>query len=120
MSQTNTATFDGATIVRWLLFFGVLIALTLVHLLVLFRGLGTPQAMEQAQLGRQVARGEGFQTKVIKPLELHLAEAHEGNDVPLTGLRDTTIPRSTPSSSARSSNWSAPTRRTCGKSPKTN
>lgn len=89
MSQTNTATFDGATIVRWLLFFGVLIALTLVHLLVLFRGLGTPQAMEQAQLGRQVARGEGFQTKVIKPLELHLAEAHEGNDVPLTGLRDT-------------------------------
>ncbi|MCU0797589.1 MAG: glycosyltransferase family 39 protein [Akkermansiaceae bacterium] len=89
MSQPNTATFDGATIVRWLLFFVVLIALTLIHLLVLFRGLGTPQAMEQAQLGRQVARGEGFQTKVIKPLELHLAENQEGSDVALVGLRDT-------------------------------
>ena len=89
MSQPNTASFDGATIVRWLLFFVVLIALTLIHLLVLFRGLGTPQAMDQAQLGRQVARGEGLNTKIIRPLELHLAETHEGNEVPLVGLRDT-------------------------------
>lgn len=88
MSQPNQ-TFDGAVIIRRALFFVVLLALTWIHLMVLFRGLGTPQAMEQAQLARQVSRGEGLTTKVIKPLEHHLAESHQETTVPLVGLRDT-------------------------------
>jgi len=88
MSNPNS-TFDGAVIIRRALFFVVLLALTWIHLMVLFRGLGTPQAMEQAQLARQVSRGEGLTTKVIKPLEHHLAETHQETTVPLVGLRDT-------------------------------
>ncbi|BCX47429.1 PMT family glycosyltransferase4-amino-4-deoxy-L-arabinose transferase [Haloferula helveola] len=82
-------TLDGALIVRRLLFFVLLFALSWVHLLVLFRGLGTEQAMDQAQIARQVARGEGLTTKNIRPLEHHLAETKEETTVPLVGLRDT-------------------------------
>ncbi|MEP4077036.1 ArnT family glycosyltransferase [Haloferula sp.] len=85
-SSTN---FDGSVIVRRILYFVVLVCLTLIHLLVLFRGLGTEQAMDQAQLGRQVARGEGLTTKNIRPLEHHLAELQAESTVPFTGLRDT-------------------------------
>ena len=88
MSNPNQ-TFDGTILIRRALFFVVLLALTWIHLMVLFRGLGTPQAMEQAQLARQVSRGEGLTTKVIKPLEHHLAETHQETTVPLVGLRDT-------------------------------
>ena len=87
--STPNQSFDGAVIIRRALFFVVLLALTGVHLMVLFRGLGTPQAMEQAQLARQLSRGEGMVTKVIRPLEHHLAEKHEETDVPLVGLKDT-------------------------------
>jgi hypothetical protein len=35
-----------------------------------FRGLDQPQAMEQAQIGHNLARGEGFSTRFIRPLDL--------------------------------------------------
>jgi len=88
MSQPSQPV-DGAVIIRRLLFFLVLLGLTLVHLLILFRGLDTPQAMDQAQIGRQVARGEGLTTQFIRPLEHHIAEQHEGSPVPFVDLRDT-------------------------------
>lgn len=80
---------DPAVIIRRAVFIIGLIGLAAIHLFFVFRGLGTPEAMDQAQLGRQIARGEGFATKLIRPLELHLAESHEENPVPLVGLRDT-------------------------------
>lgn len=81
--------FDSAVLIRRVLFFVVLAALAWTHIMPLFRGLGTEQAMDQAQLARQVARGEGLTTKFIRPLELHLAERESGGTVPLVGLRDT-------------------------------
>lgn len=81
--------FDSAVIIRRALFFLVLVALTSIHLLLLFRGLGTEQAMDQAQIGRQISRGEGLTTKFIRPLEHQLAERHQENTVPFIGLRDT-------------------------------
>ena len=88
MSQAAPA-FDKAVIVRRALFFVVLLALTLIHLLILFRGLDSPQAMDQAQIGRQIARGEGFTTQFIRPLELHLAERGGESNVALASLHDT-------------------------------
>ena len=88
MSDQSTQ-FDRSVIIRRIIYFVMLVCLTLIHLLVLFRGLGTEQAMDQAQLGRQVARGEGLTTKNIRPLEHHLAEAHVESTLPLIGLRDT-------------------------------
>lgn len=87
--NSSPASFDSAVLIRRILFFVVLGALAWVHLLVLFRGLGTEQAMDQAQIARQVARGEGMTTKFIRPLEYHLAEREEEGTIPLVGLRDT-------------------------------
>ncbi len=84
-----SASFDGAVITRRILFFVILFALALVHLFILFRGLGTEQAMDQAQIARQVSRGEGLTTKFVRPLEHHLAETEAEGTVPLVGLRDT-------------------------------
>lgn len=82
-------TIDTAALIRRILFFLLLIGLAGVHLLILFRGLGTANAMDQAQLARQISRGEGFSTKFIRPLELHLAETHSESAVPVVGLKDT-------------------------------
>jgi hypothetical protein len=59
--------FDAATVVRRCLFFLLIIVLTLGNLFLLFRGLDTPEAMDQAQIARQIARSQGFTTKFIRP-----------------------------------------------------
>jgi hypothetical protein len=70
-----TASFDTGVIIRRSLFFLVLIALTLGNLFTLFRGLSSPQAMDQAQIAREIARGNGFTTKMIRPAAYSQAEA---------------------------------------------
>jgi len=44
-----------------------LAALIFVQLFLTFRGLSSPLGMEQAGLARELARGHGFQTKVVEP-----------------------------------------------------
>ena len=75
--------------IRRILFFLVLVSFTLLHLLPLFRGLDTPQAMEQAQIARQIARGEGFTTKMIRPLAYYEAEKANQGAVNFTDFKDT-------------------------------
>lgn len=43
-----------------------------------FTNFNTAEAMESAQLARNLAEGEGFSTKVIRPFSLHLVEQHQG------------------------------------------
>src|ERR1700731_1051989 len=47
------------------------VALAIIAIVVLhfyqFRGLSTSQGMDQAQIGRAIARGEGWDTKVARP-----------------------------------------------------
>lgn len=45
----------------------VLAALIFAQLFLTFRGLSSPLGMEQAQLARELARGHGFQTHVVRP-----------------------------------------------------
>src|SRR5947208_1459216 len=45
-----------------------------------FRGLSTSQGMDQAQIGRAIARGEGWTTKMARPLAVGQLQAH-GKDV---------------------------------------
>lgn len=75
--------------IRRILFFLVLISFTLLHLLPLFRGLSSPQAMEQAQIGREIARGNGATSKMIRPLAYYEAEKANQGAVPFTGFKDT-------------------------------
>ena len=81
--------FDTGIIIRRSLFFIILIILTLGNLFALFRGLNSPQAMEQAQIAREISRGNGFTTKMIRPVAYYQAEKTEKRTVALTGFQDT-------------------------------
>lgn len=50
-----------------LAFFTALAGLCFLQLFVTFRGLSSPAAMAQAQLGRELARGNGLHSQVINP-----------------------------------------------------
>jgi Dolichyl-phosphate-mannose-protein mannosyltransferase len=89
MSSLQSSHFETAVMIRRILFFLVLISFTLLHLLPLFRGLDTPQAMEQAQIGREIARGNGATSKFIRPLAYYEAEKSNEGAVPFTGFKDT-------------------------------
>ena len=73
----NSAQIDTGILIRRSLFFLILIILTLGNLFVLFRGLNSPQAMDQAQIAREIARGNGFTTKMIRPVAYYQAEKAE-------------------------------------------
>ena len=89
MSNSQTQ-FDTGIIIRRSLFFLVLIILTMANLFVFFRGLNAPQAMEQAVIAREVARGNGLTTKVIRPVAYSQAVEKEGGaSIPFTGFKDT-------------------------------
>lgn len=58
-------------------------AVALIFLLARFRGFYHAEAMDQAQLSRQVANGKGFSTKFIRPLALWQLEKNTGAKVNL-------------------------------------
>jgi hypothetical protein len=80
---------DTGILIRRSLFFVILIIFTLGNLFTLFKGLSSPQAMDQAQIAREIARGNGFTTKFIRPVAYHQAERQEKRPVSLLGFQDT-------------------------------
>ena len=44
-----------------------------------FRGIATAQAMDQAQIGRAIARGQGWHTNVLRPRAMGQLQAHGKN-----------------------------------------
>jgi hypothetical protein len=89
MSNLAPTSFDAGILIRRSLFFLVLISLTLGNLFTLFQGLNSPQAMDQAQIAREIARGNGFVTKMIRPVAYHQAEKTENRSVSLVNFQDT-------------------------------
>lgn len=80
---------ERGTLVRRILFFLVLIFLTFGNLFTLFRGLNSPHAMDQAQIAREIARGNGPTTKIIRPLDYHLVKEHQDRVIPFDAYEDT-------------------------------
>lgn len=80
---------DTGVIIRRSLFFLVLIALTLGNLFTLFRGLESPHAMDQAQIAREIARGNSFTTKMIRPAAYSQALEERKTTVPFEKFEDT-------------------------------
>ncbi|MGN0869152.1 MAG: hypothetical protein ACI4O9_06485 [Akkermansia sp.] len=92
----NTTEFD--TVRSKKLFISVRLILTILilglsvfELFLAFRGLDSPEAMDQAQIARRVARGKGFTTQFYRPLDLMAQKANlkpeldeEGNPHPAT------------------------------------
>ena len=85
----SSSQLDTGIIIRRSLFFLVLIILTLGNLFVLFRGLNSPQAMDQAQISREIARGNGFTTKLIRPVAYDQAQRAQKTSISLKGFQDT-------------------------------
>lgn len=85
----NPSHVDAGILVRRSLFFLVLILLTLGNLFTLFRGLNSPHAMDQAQIAREIARGNGFCTKMIRPVAYYQAAKVDKRSVSLTNFEDT-------------------------------
>lgn len=88
MSNAQTQ-FDTGILIRRSLFFLILIILTLGNLFTLFRGLNSPHAMDQAQIAREIARGNGYVTKFIRPVAYGETRKHQDRTVPFVGFQDT-------------------------------
>ena len=54
---------------RWILAF-VIVSLCMFQLCLTYRGMDQPVAMDMAQIGRQIARGEGFTSKFLRPIDV--------------------------------------------------
>ncbi len=84
-----------APLLRALAGFVVLLTVTLLYLFVQFTGFDSPAAMDQAQISRALASGEGFSTKYIRPLALwKLTEAEKA--IPSGNFPDFTQPPLSP------------------------
>ncbi len=65
--MSNNGSVSFATLTLRAIFFILLIVMAFLHVKVLFRGLDSAHGMEQAAIAREVARGNGLVTKVIRP-----------------------------------------------------
>jgi len=85
----NFAHIDAGMLIRRSLFLLVLLILAFGNIFVLFQGLNSPTAMDQAQISREIARGNGITTKFIRPIAYHQAETQAGRPVAFQGFQDT-------------------------------
>ena len=67
----------------------ILAGLCVLYFLYQFKGLGTEQAMDQAQIARSLVSGEGFSTRYIRPLAISQLKGAE-KEVPSGGFPDFT------------------------------
>jgi len=79
---------DQGTLAVWLWRTAVAAVMTVVAMIFFvfkFNGFSVPEAMDQAQIGRQIATGQGFTTLYARPLAMHLGLARTGRlNLPLS------------------------------------
>ncbi|MFU8892536.1 MAG: hypothetical protein ACNA8L_02805 [Luteolibacter sp.] len=85
----NFAHIDAGMLIRRSLFLLVLLILAFGNIFVLFQGLNSPTAMDQAQISREIARGNGISTKFIRPIAYHQAQTAAGRPIAFEGFQDT-------------------------------
>ena len=73
--------------VLWIL----VLCLAVVQVFITFRGLNSQAAMDQAQIAREIARGHGFSTLMIRPAQVQQMQA-SGREFNLTHVADTFHP----------------------------
>lgn len=75
-------TIDTKSAIYRILFFTLMITLAVVYIMLNFSGLTSKYGMDQAQIGRQIAKNEGITTKFIRPVALQqLKEADKPIDM---------------------------------------
>jgi len=73
----------GKNVLRWVVVVLVALVLSLVYTSRQFRGLEKREAIDMAQLARHIARGEGFETGVIRPLSLWQLKTYRADHNPM-------------------------------------
>ena len=89
--QRTIVSIEGGNIARWIwraAFVAVALGLSVFYQLHEFRGLPVSQSMDQAQIGRELLRGHGWETEVARPLAMGELERH-GKDVKRAIWQDT-------------------------------
>ena len=66
-----------ASLVRGFVIAAVILGVMLVYLGWKFRGFNIPEAMDQAQVARQISRGQGWSTQFIRPLAVWQLEQNQ-------------------------------------------
>ncbi len=89
MSERKTDSQNNQHTIRLLIGF-LAVFLTLFQLLFTFRGLDQPVAMDQAQIAREVARGNGLTTKFLRPVDIVSSAHKQKNAYDPLQTRDTT------------------------------
>src|SRR5216117_1192839 len=80
--QRAVHTFETGSPVIWLrrgLIVFLILALAWFYLAHEFRGLATSQAMDQAQIGREIVRGHGWRTNFARPRAIGQLQANRKN-----------------------------------------
>jgi 4-amino-4-deoxy-L-arabinose transferase-like glycosyltransferase len=65
----------------------LIVGLGVLYFMIHFKGLGTEQAMDQAQIARSLVSGEGFTTRYIRPLAIKQL-TNSGKQVPSANFPD--------------------------------
>jgi len=91
MSSLNkTGAMDAPVLIRRLLFFVLLFGLVFFYLVLSFKGLTSAKGIDQAQIGREIARGNDATTKMVRPLAIWQAEENtENGEMNLDQIYDT-------------------------------
>jgi hypothetical protein len=66
----------GKRVIQWALLVLLAAVLSLIYSAGQFRGLNKRESMDMAQLARNIARGQGYTTYVIRPLSMWALERH--------------------------------------------
>src|ERR1044072_3330648 len=69
----------GARYLRWLVTVAGFIAMAALYDSVCFRNFSNPEAMEAAQLERNLAKGKGFTTLCVRPFSMKLTREHQAS-----------------------------------------
>ena len=81
--------------IRWALFLVLVVCVTFFYLIIDFKGLSHAKGMDLAQIAREIARGNNFITKVLRPIAVSQINEHlksedpQSQGVKLVGLQDT-------------------------------
>jgi hypothetical protein len=72
---------EGAVYIKRLFLFLALAGLAAAYNVREFKNFSNPEAMDSAQIARNIANGEGYTTKMVRPLSIKLMQLHQGEAV---------------------------------------
>jgi len=73
----------GAQVIKFVACLLAFVGLCVFYHTHCFKNFSTPEAMDSAQLARNIAEGKGYTTDYIRPFSLHLVRAHREDHDPL-------------------------------------